>query len=172
MTIGPRGPNAVTKTGGSGTGLSWTVGALGARGRIAFTTTGGSGTVLTWTLAAGGTGSTLDNLGNYKAGTTPNVVDKVTVTDSLGNSATATVTIGAALALAPLTPTVAPKATQQFTESGGSLTGFTWKVTVTRSGSMIDGTGLYTAGTTPGGKDTVCVDDTFGNEACTVVTIG
>ncbi|HEX4457108.1 MAG TPA: hypothetical protein VIA18_04015, partial [Polyangia bacterium] len=166
--------NAATANVNVGTGLVVmpATASTGPRGPIAFTVSGGSNAGLTWTLAPGGSGGTLDNLGNYKAGTTPNVTDTITVSDNLGNSATATVKVGAALALAPLTPTVAPRATQQFTATGGSNGSYTWEVTVTTSGSTVSGGGLYTAGTTPGGQDTVCVNDSFGNQACTIVTIG
>ncbi len=144
----------------------------GPRGTQAFAASGGSGTGFTWTLAPNGSGGTIDSLGNYTAGTTPNVTDVVNVTDSVGNTATAKVTVGAALAIAPLKPTVAPRGTQPFTASGGNAP-YTWEVTVTTSGSTINGTsGLYTAGTTPGGVDTVCVTDKTASSACTTVTIG
>ena len=64
-------------------------------GRVSFTASGGSGAGFAWTLAANRSGGSLDAAGGYTAGPTWGVTDLVQATDSLGNSATATVAVAA-----------------------------------------------------------------------------
>jgi hypothetical protein len=71
--------------------------------------------------------------------------------------------------LSPTVVTVAALGSQQFTALGG-FGGMTFTVDVNVSGGSIDGTGLYTAGPTPG-TDIVKVVDSLGNEATATVTV-
>jgi hypothetical protein len=71
--------------------------------------------------------------------------------------------------LSPTVVTVAALGSQQFTALGG-FGGMTFTVDVNVSGGSIDGTGLYTAGPTPG-TDIVKVVDSLSNEATATVTV-
>ena len=144
------------------------------RGPIAFVAAGGTGTGFTFTLATNVSGGSIDaTTGAYTAGATPNVIDVVKVTDSLGNFATATVAIGPGITIAPADPGAYPGQTVTLTASGGSGTGFTWSmVTVNSNGGSIGATtGVYTAGTTRGVSDVVQVTDSLGNLATVDVVV-
>jgi hypothetical protein len=100
------------------------------------------------------------------------VVDTVLVTDSLGNTGTTTVNVGANLSISPASPSVHFDSTQAFTGVGGSGTGLVWSLSVNNSGGSINvSTGLYTAGPTFGVSDTVHVIDSLGNVANTTVSV-
>jgi len=59
-----------------------------------FSASGGSGTGFTWSLSTNASGGSIDSgSGLYTAGATGNVTDVVSVQDSLGNSATASVSV-------------------------------------------------------------------------------
>jgi hypothetical protein len=59
-----------------------------------FTASGGSGTGYTWSLSTNASGGSINPAtGVYTAGPTGKVTDVVRVQDSLGSSATATVTV-------------------------------------------------------------------------------
>jgi hypothetical protein len=59
-----------------------------------------------------------------------------------------------------------------FTAAGGSGTGYTWSITDNQSGgSIVAGTGVYTAGTRLGLEDTIQVTDSAGATATQVVRI-
>jgi Galactose oxidase, central domain len=66
---------------------------LSPRGTQNFTVSGGSGAGYSWAMASSASGGTLTAGGSYTAGSTSNVIDYVGVTDSLGNTATATVLV-------------------------------------------------------------------------------
>ncbi|MCM2323342.1 MAG: hypothetical protein NDJ90_08785 [Oligoflexia bacterium] len=90
------------------------------------------------------------------------------MTDSQAHTATATVTVNAALSISPAAPTLAPSAGQTFTAAGGVapysfslLSGF---------GSINSETGAYTAYPSPG-LATIRVRDGLGNTADAAVTI-
>ena len=53
--------------------------------------------------------------GAYTAGSTANTTDVVKVTDGLGNSATASVSVGGGLTLSPSSASVAPRGSRSFT---------------------------------------------------------
>lgn len=72
--------------------------------------------------------------------------------------------------LSPITINVPRTNTQQFTPSGGSQTGFTYALIQNQSGGSINGSGLYTAGSTTG-VDVVKVTDSLGNFATSIVTV-
>jgi hypothetical protein len=73
--------------------------------------------------------------------------------------------------LSPPSATVVHLTTQQFAGLGGYGT-LTYSLSVNNSGGSINSsTGLYTAGATPGGTDTVRVVDSLGNSATALVTV-
>lgn len=72
--------------------------------------------------------------------------------------------------LSPVTINVPRTNTQQFSAAGGSQTGFTYALIQNQSGGSINGTGLYTAGSTTG-VDVVKVTDSLGNFATSIVTV-
>ena len=78
----------------------------------------------------------------------------------------------AALVIAPSSVTVAPGASQTFTASGGSGTGYTRAVATNNSGGTITAAGVYTAGATGGVTDVVRVTDSTGGTATATVTVG
>jgi len=71
--------------------------------------------------------------------------------------------------LSPTTVTVAQAGTQQFTGLGGYGT-LTYSLQTNVSGGMMSGSGLYTAGNTPG-TDIAKVVDAFGNSATATITV-
>ena len=81
-------------------------------GKLSFTATGGSGSGYDWSLLTNNSGGSIEaSTGKYTAGPTGSVSDTLKVVDSLGNSATATVSVMAAapvdLAMAPVDASVA-----------------------------------------------------------------
>lgn len=91
----------------------------------------------------------------------------VRVTDALGATADATVTINPALTITPSTQTMAINGTLTFSSTGGVVP---YTYSVIGAGSINASTGAYTA---PGsvGTDTVRVTDSLGNTADATVTI-
>jgi N-acetylneuraminic acid mutarotase len=137
-----------------------------------FTASGGSDTGYVWSLATNASGGTIDAAtGEYMAGSTGSVTDVVRVTDSLGHTASASITVTAGVSIAPATATVTPRAGQTFTASGGSGDGFVWSLATNASGGTIDSTGAYTAGSTGSVIDVVQVTDSLGNTATAGVTV-
>jgi hypothetical protein len=155
-------------------GLTPSHATLPPRGAQRFAATGGSGAGLVFALSTNASGGTVDPVtGAYAAGPKGNVTDTVTVTDSLGNTATAGVDVTAVLAITPGSTTSAPNATVAFSTTGGSGAGLTYVIAKNGSGATIDAaTGLYHAGPTPGVADTVTVTDSVGNTASADVTVG
>ena len=147
---------------------------IAPRVALALSAVGGSGTGYTFALTSNMSGGSIDTAtGAYHAGSTPNVVDVVTVTDSLGNTAVATITIGGPVVIAPATSNVAPRATVTFTASGGTGAGYLFTVGTNNSGATVGAaTGIYVAGATPAVTDTVTVTDAVGNSASATITIG
>jgi len=67
---------------------------VGPKGTLTLTATGGSGSGFTWSLPTNASGgSIVATSGAYTAGPAAGVTDVVGVTDSLGNMATANVTV-------------------------------------------------------------------------------
>ncbi len=143
------------------------------RGTRTLTPSGGSGAGYTWSLFTNNSGgSIVPGTGVYTAGSTGGVTDTVQLMDSLSNTTTATIAVSAGVAIAPATLSLAPRATQSLTASGGSGTGYTWSMATNNSGGTIDAsTGLYTAGTTGHVADLVRVLDSLGNTATLSVSI-
>lgn len=141
------------------------------RGTIQFAADGGSGN-FTWALYVNASGGTISAQGLYVAGAVGKVTDAITVTDSLGNVASALVSVGVSLSITPASVTVKPDGTVSFSASGGSDTGISWSLAVDGSGARIDAaTGIYVAGDQPG-LDAVQARDSLGDTAVTIVVVG
>ena len=165
--------NAATRnvTVGAGVAISG-VASIAPRGTATFTASGGSGTGYTWSLSTNASGGSVNaSTGLYTAGATPSVTDVVRVQDSLGNSDTQNVAVGAGVSVSGPT-TVAVLTSGTFTATGGSGTGYTWSLAINASGGSINpSTGLYTAGATPNVADLVSVQDSLGNTMTASVTV-
>ncbi len=110
----------------------------------------------TWSVLAGG--GSINGSGLFTAGTTIGTFTN-TVRARSGNfsgTATVTVTVGplATITVTPSSPSLAINATQQFTavgrDAGNNVVAITPVWSVVASGGSINGTGLFTAGTTAG----------------------
>lgn len=144
------------------------------RGGLSFSATGGNLSGYIFALATNASGGSINaSTGAYLAGSTPSVVDVVSVTDALGNIATSNVAVDAGVSLSPPSRSVAPMGHQTFTASGGSGTGFVYSLATSTSGGSIDAsTGAYVAGSTPNRSDLVKVVDSLGNSATASVSVG
>jgi hypothetical protein len=143
------------------------------KGPIAFTANGGSGTGWAWSVSTNNSGATINaSTGAYTAGAISSVSDVVSVVDSLGNAATANVTVGAGVSITPPSATVVPNGVVDFSASGGSGSGYAWSLATNASGGTIGASsGTYTAGATGNVTDTVQVADTLGNVATASVSV-
>jgi MYXO-CTERM domain-containing protein len=159
---------------GGGLTLNPATPTLAPRATVTLTASGGSGTGYGFVITGNLSGASIDSAtGAYQAGIVPNVTDGVTVTDSLGNTAVATIMVGAGVAVAPAVSTAAPRGTVVLSASGGSGTGYIFAVTTNNSGATIDASaGRYVAGTQAAATDTVTVTDSLGNTATATVTLG
>ncbi len=92
----------------------------------------------------------------------------VRVTDSLSNTATATVTVNAALSISPTSKTLAVNNNFTFTATGG-VTPYTYSI-VSGGGSINASNGSYTAPATAGAV-TIRVTDNLGNISNSTVTV-
>ncbi len=141
-------------------------------GKKQFTASGGSGTGQVWTLSTNSSGGTIDNTGYYISGTTANVSDTIKLTDSLGDSAMATVAVGPGVTISSATVTVLINQAHNFTAQGGSGTGYVWSIATNKSGGSINPqAGVYIAGPMGGTSDFVAVTDSFGNTATAKVFV-
>jgi hypothetical protein len=167
--------NIATATVNVGAGLSVSPAAATAapKSGVSFTAAGGKAGAKTWSFQTNASGGSIgSSTGAYLAGATGGVTDVVVATDSLGNTGTATVDVGAAVAISPATVSLAPRAAQTLTASGGSNAGFTWSlVTNASSGTLNAGTGAYVAGATGSVTDVVQVTDSLGNVAQRSVSV-
>ncbi|HEX4382651.1 MAG TPA: MYXO-CTERM sorting domain-containing protein, partial [Myxococcales bacterium] len=84
-TCTPPTPFAITATVDTSTHASG--------GILRFTTTGGSNTGINWTVLTNNSGGTVDSSGQYTAGATANVTDTLQAADSLGDTAQIQVTV-------------------------------------------------------------------------------
>lgn len=134
-------------------------------GTQTFVGSGGVGPY-SYTVVIPGAGSVGVSTGAYTA---PSVAgtESVRVTDALGNTADAVVTIIGPVQISPTTKTLAVGEVFTFTASGGK-TAYTYGVSV--GGGAITNAGVYTAGTTTGSY-TVRVTDSLGQYSDSVVTL-
>ena len=147
-------------------------GSVPPKGSKSFTASGGAGGYL-FSMQTNASGGTITASGNYTAGSTPNVVDVVRVTDQNGAVALTNVQVGAGVSISPVTPGAAPLATITFTATGGSGTGYSWLLITNNSGgAMNSSTGLYRAGAKGGVTDVVQATDSLGNVKTTTVSVG
>lgn len=142
-------------------------------GALALGSAGKSGAE-TWTFDTNASGGSVDRAsGLYRAGSTPDVDDVLLVTDAAGKSARATLHVGAGVSIAPAAPpTVSPRGSLDFVASGGSGDGYTFAVTVNRSGGSVSAQGHYTAGPASSVQDTLTATDSLGNVRTVVVRVG
>ncbi len=168
--------NVANATVNVGPGLAITPAAptVAPKAAINFGASGGSGTGFTWVLSTNASGATIGTTtGSYIAGSTPNKVDVVTLTDSLGNSQSTSVAVGPGIAIAPSSPSVPPKGPVAFSATGGSGVGYAWSLAIDSSGASVNAsTGAYVAGPNGGVTDTVKVTDSLGNEGVASVSVG
>ncbi|MES1205573.1 MAG: Ig-like domain-containing protein, partial [Pseudomonadota bacterium] len=159
---------------GPGVSLTPNAPAAAPQGAIHFVASGGSGLGYSFAIVTNGSGGTIDpGTGNYVAGSSGSAVDLVRATDSLGNVASVSVTVGAGLTLTPESPTAAPGQIVGFSGRGGGGTGYHYALTVNGSGGVIDAaTGTYTAGLMANTVDTIVVTDLLGNRGTTTVHVG
>jgi hypothetical protein len=73
--------------------------------------------------------------------------------------------------VSPSSATLATGASQTFSASGGSGTGYTWSFVTNASGATLSASGVYTAGATGGVADVFRVNDSVGNAATVTVTV-
>jgi outer membrane protein OmpA-like peptidoglycan-associated protein len=141
------------------------------RGHAQFSASGGDGGPYGWAVTTAASGAaTIDASGAYTAGSTPGV-DTIQVTDALGNTATATITVDRPLTIDPQGPLeLFPGEAQHFVTDGGSGKSLAWTITPNGSGAgavvLSDPEGVaadYTAGRTGNSDDTLHVQDSVGN---------
>ena len=157
---------------GAALALASNLGKVPPRGGAVFTTTGGSKTGLTFTIVANHSSGTIDANGNYVAGENDNETDIVLVTDSLGNSATATIDVGPGVTLAASATNTPPRGALSFAASGGSAN-FTYGLGANPSGATIDSaSGAYVAGSVFHVIDVVTATDDLGNTASVNIAVG
>ncbi len=142
---------------------------------IAFVVSGGSGAThfaFANAAAASGPQATLSDTGAYRAGALGSVEDDVIVRDASGDTATARVVIGAALALSPKLVNVAPNQSLGFIAAAGKPP-YVFSIATNVSQSSIDpATGEYTAGAQGTSNDVVAVTDANGQMTTAQVTVG
>ncbi len=157
----------------AGASITPTTATVAPLGTAAFAAAGGSGAGFTYSLGTNASGGTVNAAtGAYKAGAIGNGADVVVVTDSLGNTASATVTVTKAVAVTPSAVTVAPKGTTTFVASDGAG-GYTFSIKTNASGGNVSATGgVYTAGNKGGGADVIQVTDANGATTTATVMVG
>jgi len=162
-----------TVTVGPGVSVTPSAPAIAPLGSQTFVASGGSGTGYTYALTTNNSqGSIGASTGVYVAGPNAAVTDVVTVTDSLGNTATVTIAVGSGVAVTPMTTTVAPRGNQTLVASGGSGSGYSFALSNNRSNGSITPAGVYTAGNTGNVTDVVAVTDSLGNTGLATITVG
>ncbi|MHB1095504.1 MAG: hypothetical protein ACYC3F_04960 [Gemmatimonadaceae bacterium] len=146
------------------------------------TDAGGNVVALTpsWTVVAGG--GTIDGAGLFTAGTTPgNFAGTVRATSgAITGAATVTVVAGplATITVTPNPVTLAISGSQQFTavgrDIGGNVVALAASWSMSAGGGAINGTGLFTAGTTPGtyANTVVATSGSITGTATVTVTTG
>ena len=140
---------------------------LAVNNTFTFTGSGGTPPLVYSVTTASGTGTVNSASGLYTAQASAGSAN-VRVTDALGATANATITINAALAITPSSQTMTINAGLTFSSTGGVVP-YTYSM-VSGGGSVNASSGAYTA---PGsiGTDVVRVTDAFGNTANATITI-
>jgi len=155
----------------AGVGIDPAAPTVAPHGSVSFSASGGSGTGWTWSLTSAGSGGSINaTSGAYTAGAIPDSTELVRVQDSLGNVATATVSIGPAAGISPATDTAVAGGTKSFLASGGTGGPWTWTIPTNRSGATVTQAGVYTAGS-GGVVDVLRAVDGLGNSATATVTV-
>ncbi|HVH47722.1 MAG TPA: hypothetical protein VM925_35545, partial [Labilithrix sp.] len=141
-------------------------------GTTTFHASGGSGDY-TWSMAANPSGGHVEAGGVYHAGLFPLVDDKVLVTDSLGETATATVgvTYFETLVVQQPTGTVPPGGSRPIEASGG-VPPYAYSYVSNASGGSLATAGTYTAGRRGRVVDVVRITDTVGQVVTAVFSVG
>ncbi|HTD23537.1 MAG TPA: hypothetical protein VK738_12840 [Terriglobales bacterium] len=144
---------------------------LNAGGAQTFSVSGGV-SPYTYSMVTNNSGGTINaSTGAYIAGTIGGVTDTLQVTDTVGNTSTATVRVRAPLVISPASVTVSTGGSQAFSASGG-VSPYTYSIATNNSGGTINAsTGAYVAGTRGGVTDTVQVTDSSGNASTAIVTV-
>jgi hypothetical protein len=113
--------------------------------------------------------------GYFRASVTRGAAVTVTVTDALNRTATASVTVGAALVARSSSASISSGETAQLTATGGAASDHEWFVTTNNSGGFVGrNTGIYQGGCAQGSgtvTDTVEVTDLLGNTATTTLSV-
>lgn len=162
----------VTVSVGSGLAISPAGPTTPPRGSIVFTVVGGSGTGFHWSMVTSASGGSINpTTGRFTAGNTGSAVDRIRVTDSIGNSASVDITVGPSLQIAPSSAEVASGALRTFSASGGSGTGIVFELATNASGGSITSGGEYHAGLTGPSVDSVVATDSLGNTATAQVSV-
>lgn len=139
---------------------------LPPHGSFVFAAKGGSGTGFTWSLDGSGT---VDNGGHYIA--TASGGATIHATDSLGNTASATVTLGPNVGIDPVDASLLPGESLTFAATGGSGD-YTFALDPSASGGTIDSdSGVYVAGPQGSVDDVVTVKDGLGNTTTATVHV-
>jgi hypothetical protein len=109
-----------------------------------FSGTGGT-TPYTFSLLNNLSGASMSSGGSYTAGTTPGTTDTVRLTDSAGAQVSANVYVvsGGPLSISPQNPQVEEGDSIQFSGAGGIASNYSLRVA--GDGSILAGSGLYTA---------------------------
>lgn len=153
ITIAPTAPNVAPK------------------GTLALTATGGSDEGYTWSLSGTPNGSITTD-GTYTAPDLAGASDTAVVEDSLHNTASVQISVGGGIAITPATPKSPPRGSLTFAATGGSGKGFVWTLPKTPSGGSITAAGVYKAGTTASVTDTAHVVDDLGNAKDIDIEVG
>jgi len=137
---------------------------LAVLGEQSFSPAGG---VLPYTFSVQTGGGTVSSAGLYTApGSAGSAVVKVT--DSYGETATASITINPGLGIVPLSKNLAVSSSFGFSASGG-VSPYSYSV-VSGGGTVVPASGVYTASASPG-TATVRVTDFLGNTSDSAVTV-
>jgi hypothetical protein len=128
-----------------------------------------------WSMETNNSGGDVEDDGTYVAGATGGVVDKIKITD-LDNGTITTytfsVTVTAGVSITPSSASLKPSESRDFNASGGSNTGFTWRVATNNSGATINSSGLYKAGTTGNVTDVIEAKDSLNNTRTASISVG
>src|SRR5690606_20988555 len=136
-----------------------------------FSASGGSGTGIVLQLATNASGGSITSGGEYRAGPTGPSTDVVVATDSLGNTATAQVSVSAPLLVTPPTASPPPGGTESFTATGGvGVPAFSFQSNV--SGGEVSASGTYVAGRTGEVTDLLRASDESGASVTVTVAVG